>query len=159
MDRLFRTFSQVDASTTRMYGGSGLGLAISKKLAEMMGGNMWCESVHGVGSTFHFTVISRSLPDVDETDAKDIAGVLKDKTVLIVDKRATTRKVVGLQVAGWGMTSIMAVSAEEALIILQSGVHIDVCLLDMLLKKQANEEKVSISISKGSQASSARTIF
>jgi len=44
MDRLFKSFSQVDSSTNRHYGGTGLGLAISKRLAEMMGGRMWVES-------------------------------------------------------------------------------------------------------------------
>ncbi|KAJ3045239.1 hypothetical protein HDV00_011111 [Rhizophlyctis rosea] len=142
MDRLFRTFSQVDASTTRMFGGTGLGLAISKRLAQMMGGDMWCESVYGSGSTFYFTIISRSLPDVDEKETKDTADILKDQRVLIVDNNETTRKVVGLQVASWGMTSVMASSSEEALSILQSGVDVDICLLDMLLKKQGVDDKV-----------------
>jgi hypothetical protein len=54
MDRLFKSFSQVDASTTRKYGGSGLGLTISKRLCEMMGGTMWAES-EGVGKVPRFT--------------------------------------------------------------------------------------------------------
>ena len=55
-DRLFKSFSQVDSSTTRHFGGTGLGLVISKRLAEFMGGRMWMESEAGQGSTFHFTI-------------------------------------------------------------------------------------------------------
>src|SRR2546425_9588717 len=59
-DRLFKSFQQVDASTTRHYGGTGLGLAICKRLAELMGGKIWVESDAGKGANFHFTILARA---------------------------------------------------------------------------------------------------
>ena len=56
IDRLFESFSQIDATNSREHGGTGLGLAISMRLCELMGGRMWVESVYGLGSAFHFTM-------------------------------------------------------------------------------------------------------
>ncbi|PRP77622.1 putative endo-1,3(4)-beta-glucanase [Planoprotostelium fungivorum] len=73
-DRIFQPFVQEDISTTRRgnrayrYGGSGLGLSISKRLCELMGGNMWFDSIEGKGSTFYFTIRVKSLKNVDELE-------------------------------------------------------------------------------------------
>jgi PAS domain S-box-containing protein len=57
MDKLFKSFSQIDPSFTRKYGGTGLGLAIAKQLAEKMGGGVWCKSEQGQGSMFGFSLV------------------------------------------------------------------------------------------------------
>jgi len=131
LERLFKPFSQGDASTARHYGGSGLGLAISKQLVELMGGKMWAESSHGAGSTFHFTINFQA-----ETQSAPFALVgpqpkLADLRLLIVDDNATIRRVLAEQAAQWGMVPYSAESPQQALEWLKKGEQYDLGVLDL----------------------------
>lgn len=115
IERLFKSFSQVDASTTRKYGGTGLGLAISKKLSELMGGKMWVESVEGQGSNFQFTTLFTPDPDsVDLADASQLRE-LSGQHILIVDDNFASRSALHQQLKHWGMIPHMVASGQEAL--------------------------------------------
>ncbi|MFK7805367.1 MAG: MHYT domain-containing protein, partial [Anaerolineae bacterium] len=132
LNRLFKSFSQVDASTTRKYGGSGLGLAISKTLAELMGGEMWVESTYGEGTTFFFTIMcTLSDEPVFMQTIKESRSALAGKNILIVDDNETNRKILERQLAGFGATSQAAASGLEALALLKNQAHFDVAILDM----------------------------
>ena len=133
--RLFQSFSQVDASTTRRYGGTGLGLAISRRLAELMGGRIWVEStgVAGEGSTFAFTiVVPSSREPVRRFDRIDTARLV-GRRLLVVDDNATNRRMLALQARAWGMTPIEAASGAAALALLDDEAALDVALLDWLM--------------------------
>jgi signal transduction histidine kinase/CheY-like chemotaxis protein len=129
-DRLFQSFSQVDASTTRRYGGTGLGLAISKRLAELMAGRIWVESDVGKGSTFHFTIVAESAPPPAEAPSPDLASVLAGKRVLIVDDNRTNRRILQLQVEKWGLWARETESPAQALEWIRQGDPYDLALVD-----------------------------
>ena len=131
LDRLFKPFSQVDASTTRRYGGTGLGLAISQRLSEILGGRMWVESELGVGSTFHFTFhaskTERQLPQHLYSNQRGLNG----KNVLIVDDNQTNQRILGLYAERWGMTPNIASSGPAALQELEQEKRFDAAWIDL----------------------------
>jgi signal transduction histidine kinase/DNA-binding response OmpR family regulator len=129
MERLFKSFSQVDASTTRKFGGTGLGLAISKRLCELMGGRMWVESEAGHGSDFHFT-LTVEITASTVTPAPHGPSTLAGKRLLIVDDSETTRHILTQLARSWGMSPRAAGSAREALDWLRAGATFDLALLD-----------------------------
>ncbi|MBE9125463.1 MULTISPECIES: PAS domain S-box protein [unclassified Coleofasciculus] len=149
LDRLFKSFSQVDSSTSRQYGGTGLGLAISNRLCEMMGGRMWVESggfvagnpppewkaqskrPNSKGSTFYFTLVAESVSGSQSLEQPTCEAQLTGKRLLIVDDNATNRQILTLQTESWGVITKAAESGFEALNWLSQGERFDIAILDM----------------------------
>jgi len=131
LDRLFHSFSQVDSSTTRVYGGTGLGLAISRRLVEAMGGTLDVVSEVGTGSTFMFSVEVTGSADQRVPSPHDPGGSLIGRSVLVVDDNATNRRVLQMVLGGWGMVSTEMEEPAAALALVAGGSQFDVAILDM----------------------------
>lgn len=121
--RLFKAFSQVDASTTREYGGTGLGLAIVKKLCLCMQGDVTLESDEGKGSTFSCNlIVDKSSQSLLSMPDKSLHG----KRVLIVESNHTGGEVINRQLNHWRLASELVTTGEQAL---------------SLIKQQSKEER------------------
>jgi signal transduction histidine kinase len=132
-ERLFKSFSQVDSSTTRQFGGTGLGLAISKSLAELMGGRVWVESELGQGSAFHFTIrlrpTLRKLPAPWETIDPHLAG----KRVIVVEDNVTNSGILTRWLEKFGMRIVVVATGQELISRLQEDKSFDCAILDFEL--------------------------
>ena len=162
MDRLFKAFSQVDASTTRHYGGTGLGLAISQRLSDMMGGKMWVVSqvspanfksghaLSAIGQSIAGTPPAGfSAPSVtgagsifyftviaeanQRTTEEKLPEFAAGKRLLIVENHAINRQVLIRQAQAWGMIPVAVTSGAEALEVIKENSTIDLAILAMNL--------------------------
>jgi PAS domain S-box-containing protein len=131
LGRLFESFSQVDASTSRRYGGTGLGLAISRRLTELMGGTLSAESTVGEGSTFHLIVTMEEAEGTVRSYPEGRAALLEGRPLLIVDDNATDREILRRQAESWGMLTHATASPAEALAWVRRGDSFEAGVLDM----------------------------
>ncbi len=132
MDRLFRSFSQIDTSTTRVYGGSGLGLAISQAIVQSMGGDIAVTSTVGVGSRFSFEIrLGRCANPPAELSEQQETVDLSGRRVLVVDDNDTNRRILRVQLETWGMSCTAVASPRGALAVLEEGPGFDIAVLDM----------------------------
>ncbi|MFC1606461.1 response regulator [Candidatus Latescibacterota bacterium] len=113
-NKLFKAFSQADTSTSRKYGGTGLGLTISKRLVNMMGGDIWVESEPGVGSEFIFTV-KLGIGEGKETIPLMLTDDLLKLPILIVDDSSTARQILSEMLESMGFVADVASSGSDGL--------------------------------------------
>jgi len=137
MDRLFQSFSQVDASISRRYGGTGLGLAISRRLAESMGGSLTATSsgIAGEGSTFRLRIPARATTLPDATPARQ-PGSLVGCRVLVVDDNATNRRMLTSLLGRWGIEATGTASPLEAIAWIKAGREFDLAALDLQMPER-----------------------
>ena len=130
MNRLFKSFSQVDASTTRQYGGTGLGLVITKRLVELMGGEISVESEEGKGTTFSFTLPCETAKLPSRKSRLEQLARIKGAKVLVVDDNRTNRLIISDKLRSWEVEATSTGDPLEALSMIEADARFDACIFD-----------------------------
>lgn len=138
---IFDVFRQVDESKTKVYGGTGIGLSISKKLTELLGGEIWLESKKGKGSVFYFTIplegyeIQEEIMELDEKVQIDSVAIdtneREQKTVLIVEDVYESSELLKILIEGDGYKTIWAKNGQEAVNFCNQNPTINLVLMDI----------------------------
>ncbi len=132
LESIFKTFTQADTSTTRLYGGTGLGLAISRQLCELMGGRMWVESAPGEGSVFHFTVRGKRVTGEASAETTEQQPFeLEWNDVLLVDDNPAHVQVLSTQLKRWKLNPVRFATSVEALAVLKAGRRFALMITDV----------------------------
>lgn len=139
-EKLFHSFEQADGSISRKYGGTGLGLAISKRIVEQMGGNIWVESEHGVGSTFVF-FIKIKIADKEEAaallvsnteDMNVVPGMFKNRTILLAEDVEINQEILMAMLEDTGVEIACADNGQKAVdLFRQNPSHYDLIFMDI----------------------------
>jgi PAS domain S-box-containing protein len=135
-NKLFKSFSQGDSSSTRKYGGAGLGLVISKKLTEMMNGKIWFESKENFGTVFYFTTIFSIDNKAESNEINNVKideSAKSDKTdvkILLAEDNTVNQEFLSiiLKKKGWNVISVS--NGKDAITELMKD-HYDVILMDI----------------------------
>ena len=134
LDRLFKRFSQVDASTTRSFGGTGLGLAICKGLAEAMGGDIGATSTFGKGSTFWLEIpcvmVERQERGVETGNPTQSAATMDGLRLLVADDNAINRELIRIMLSQFGVELSEASDGRQAVELANSS-PFDIILMDV----------------------------
>ena len=127
IEKLFKSFSQADTSTTRKYGGTGLGLVISKQLSNLMNGDIWVERKKGKGSIFHIEIELDSINIIDNKvpyikNKFDISTLSKAR-ILVVEDNTINQEIIAGLLENSSITIDFANNGQEAIDLFDTNIH------------------------------------